>query len=162
VQLQTDKLEFALRKVAAEHSDKPMYFVFPVRRSSSKAPMDSSRGVSLIVKLGYRFKGILDVLTGFYIRTGVDSVEVVEIGSESEPVNRPLDVILDVLRRVGYFELGSEDVKSTLGGYCVAKRGEPMVPIREIKMSLCSPKTLSRILYFFMKSPSSFSFSPFL
>jgi len=132
VQLQTDKLVFALRKVAAEHSDKPMYFVFPVRRSSSRAPIDSSRGVSLVVKLGYRFEGSRDVLRVFYIRTGVDSVEIVEIGSESEPVNRSLDVFLDVLRGVGYFELGSKDVKSTLGGYCVVNRGEPMAPTREI------------------------------
>lgn len=58
-------------------------------------------------------------------------MEVVEIRSESEPVNRPLDVFLDVLCRVGYFELGSEDVKSTLRGHCVAKRGELIVPIRE-------------------------------
>ena len=131
MQLQTDKLVFALRKVAAEHSDKPMYFVFPVRRSSSRAPIDSSRAVSLVVKLGYRFEGSRGVLRVFYIRTGVDSMEVVEIWSESEPVNRSLDVFLDVLRGVGYFELGSEDVKSTLGGYCVVNRGEPMAPIRE-------------------------------
>jgi hypothetical protein len=39
-------LEFAFRKVAAEHSERPIYFVFPALRSSSRAGIDSSRGVS--------------------------------------------------------------------------------------------------------------------
>lgn len=39
-------LEFAFRKVAAEHSESPIYFVLPARRISSRAPMDSSNGVS--------------------------------------------------------------------------------------------------------------------
>lgn len=42
-----DILELALRSVAAEHSDRPMYLVFPARRISSSAGIDSSRGVSL-------------------------------------------------------------------------------------------------------------------
>lgn len=40
-----DLLEFALRSVAAEHSDRPMYFVFPALRRPSSAGMDSSSGV---------------------------------------------------------------------------------------------------------------------
>jgi hypothetical protein len=50
--LEEDALAFALRRVAAEHSDRPMYFVFPDRRSSSRAPMDSSSGVSAVVQCG--------------------------------------------------------------------------------------------------------------
>lgn len=43
-----DLLELAFRNVAAEHSDKPIYFVFPALRISSSAGIDSSRGVSVI------------------------------------------------------------------------------------------------------------------
>lgn len=39
-------LEFALRRVEAEHSESPMYFVLPARRIESRAGMDCSRGVS--------------------------------------------------------------------------------------------------------------------
>jgi hypothetical protein len=39
-------LELALRKVLAEHSDSPMYFVFPSLRMESRAGMEDSRGVS--------------------------------------------------------------------------------------------------------------------
>lgn len=39
-------LELALRRVAAEHSESPMYLVFPAWRISSRAGMDSVRGVS--------------------------------------------------------------------------------------------------------------------
>ena len=41
-----DLLEFAFLRVAAEHSESPMYFVLPSLRSESKAVIDSSRGVS--------------------------------------------------------------------------------------------------------------------
>lgn len=40
-------LEFALRSVAAEHSESPMYLVFPALRISSSAGIDSVRGVSM-------------------------------------------------------------------------------------------------------------------
>ena len=39
-------LEFALRRVEAEHSDRPMYFVLPAARRESRAGMDWDRGVS--------------------------------------------------------------------------------------------------------------------
>ena len=39
-------LEFALRSVAAEHSERPMYFVLPALRIASRAGMECSRGVS--------------------------------------------------------------------------------------------------------------------
>lgn len=39
-------LELALRRVAAEHSDRPMYLVLPALRSASSAGIDWSRGVS--------------------------------------------------------------------------------------------------------------------
>ena len=38
-------IELALRRVAAEHSDRPMYLVLLAFRISSRAGMDSSRGV---------------------------------------------------------------------------------------------------------------------
>jgi hypothetical protein len=39
-------LELALRRVSAEHSDRPMYFVFPALRRESRAGIEDSRGVS--------------------------------------------------------------------------------------------------------------------
>ena len=39
-------LELAFRRVLAEHSDSPMYFVFPALRMESRAGMEDSRGVS--------------------------------------------------------------------------------------------------------------------
>lgn len=59
--------------------------------------------------------------TFFDIRTGVDSVEVVEIRSESESVNRSFEIFLDVRRRVCHFKLGFKYLKSTLGGHCETK-----------------------------------------
>lgn len=47
-------LELALRSVAAEHSERPMYFVFPAFRSSSSAGIDSSRGVPVEVFISRR------------------------------------------------------------------------------------------------------------
>jgi len=38
-------MEFAFRSVLAEHSERPMYLVLPALRHSSRAGMDSSRGV---------------------------------------------------------------------------------------------------------------------
>ena len=53
-----DILELALRSVAAEHSDRPMYLVFPARRISSRAGIDSSRGVSMLTLVAaYFIKG---------------------------------------------------------------------------------------------------------
>lgn len=40
-------LELALRRVLAEHSDSPMYFVFPALRMESRAGIEDSRGVSV-------------------------------------------------------------------------------------------------------------------
>lgn len=37
-----------MRRVEAEHSDRPMYFVLPARRMESRAGMDCSRGVSRV------------------------------------------------------------------------------------------------------------------
>jgi hypothetical protein len=47
--LERNVLEFALRSVAAEHSESPMYLVFPALRISSRAGMDSVRGVSISI-----------------------------------------------------------------------------------------------------------------
>jgi hypothetical protein len=41
-----DVLEFAFRRVSAEHSERPTYFVFPARRIESRAGIDWERGVS--------------------------------------------------------------------------------------------------------------------
>lgn len=49
-----DVLEFALRSVSAEHSERPMYFVFPAARIESRAGIDWERGVSCLSVLVYR------------------------------------------------------------------------------------------------------------
>lgn len=46
--LSFDSLELAFFSVDAEHSERPIYFVFPCFRISSSAVIDSSRGVSVI------------------------------------------------------------------------------------------------------------------
>lgn len=51
-------------------------------------------------------------------RTGVNSVEIVEIGSETKSVDCSLNVFFDVSGRVGYLTFRPKDVKSTLGGHC--------------------------------------------
>ena len=56
------------------------------------------------------------------VRTGVDPVKIVQIRSESESVNRSLDVFFDMAGRVGDSALGSEDVKSTFGGHCTGSQ----------------------------------------
>ena len=43
-----DVLEFALRSVSAEHSERPMYFVLPAARREARAGMDWERGVSCL------------------------------------------------------------------------------------------------------------------
>lgn len=40
-----DSLEFALRSVAAEHLERPIYLVLPALQISSRAGIESSRGV---------------------------------------------------------------------------------------------------------------------
>ena len=47
----SNQLELAFRNVAAEHSERPMYFVFPARRISSSAGIDSVRGVSIAISI---------------------------------------------------------------------------------------------------------------
>ena len=42
-----DLLELDFFNVAAEHSESPMYWVFPALRISSRALIDSSSGVSI-------------------------------------------------------------------------------------------------------------------
>lgn len=60
--MQVDLLELALRSVAAEHSERPMYLVFPALRISSRAGIDSSRGVSIHVSLGVALISGTDIL----------------------------------------------------------------------------------------------------
>jgi len=88
-------LEFALRSVAAEHSERPMYLVLPAARIESRAGMDCSRGVSccfpLVDRRTRRRKG----------HTGVDAVEVIEIWRKAQTLDRAFDVRFDVLGGVG-------------------------------------------------------------
>lgn len=69
-----------------------MYFVFPARRISSSVPIDSSSGVSKQQSQNVRSRAHYKPVT----RTRIDPVEVVEVGSETQPLNRPVDVLLDV------------------------------------------------------------------
>lgn len=58
-----DSLELALRSVAAEHSERPMYLVLPALRISSRAGMDSSNGVSGFISLcGIGLRKVCDLL----------------------------------------------------------------------------------------------------
>lgn len=109
-----DVLAFALRNVAAEHSDKPIYFVFPARRSSSRAPIDSSNGVSWdesAIRVPWKAG---NPQLQWIILTGINSVKVVEIRGETKSVDRPLDVFFNVFGRVRHFSLGPKNLKSTL------------------------------------------------
>lgn len=47
--------------------------------------------------------------------TWVDPVEIVEVGSEAEPLNGTLNVLIDMGRRVGDGAGGGKDVESALG-----------------------------------------------
>lgn len=83
-------LELALRRVLAEHSDSPMYFVFPALRMESRAGIESSRGVST-----FRFP--VSSMVGHGVRnyktlTRVNAVEIVKIWGESKALNRSLNV----------------------------------------------------------------------
>jgi hypothetical protein len=53
-------LELALRSVAAEHSESPMYLVLPALRISSRAGIDSSSGVSDLISI---FQGLSVIIT---------------------------------------------------------------------------------------------------
>lgn len=108
-----DLLALAFSKVAAEHSDRPIYFVLPSRRSLSRAPMDSSSGVSEICLLVQMLSRIM--VCGKPRLTWVYAVEIVEVGSEAEPLNGTLNVLIDMGRRVGDSAGGAKDIESTLG-----------------------------------------------
>lgn len=98
-------LELALRSVLAEHSERPMYLVFPALRISSSAGMDSSRGVSTQVSIGPAIR--------ISQHTWVDSMQIVEIGSKAQSVDGALDVLLDVGGRIGDRTV-SKRIKTTL------------------------------------------------
>lgn len=96
-----DLLELALRKVAAEHSERPMYFVFPALRISSRAGIDSSRGVSWETSQRNEYQARQSR------PTRINAMQVVEIGSEAESLNGTLDVLLDVGGRVGHWSISA-------------------------------------------------------
>lgn len=99
-------LELALRSVAAEHSERPMYFVLPALRISSRAGIDSVRGVSTRVSK-------MDIITPVIGHTGIYPVQIVEIRGEAKSLNRAFDVLLDVRGRVGHRTVPSKDIEST-------------------------------------------------
>jgi hypothetical protein len=99
VEHRVDVLELAFRRVFAEHSDSPMYFVFPSLRMESRAGIEDSRGVSVC-------PCPVSIFVGEFFRakrglTRIDAVEVVQVRSESKAFDRSLNVGLDVLGRVG-------------------------------------------------------------
>lgn len=84
-----DLLELALRSVAAEHSDNPMYFVLPAFRISSRAGMDSSKGVSGTIS---KCKGV----DRSRIRTRIDTMQVVEVRGKAKSFDCAFNVGFDV------------------------------------------------------------------
>ena len=90
--LHKNLLELAFRRVWAEHSDRPMYFVLPALRSESSAGMDSSRVVSTIVSRLYQEK---EESTD-EILTRINPVEVVEIRREAQSLDGAVNVAQDM------------------------------------------------------------------
>ncbi len=87
-------LEFALRSVVAEHSERPMYLVFPTFRSPSRAVIDSSRGVSSHVRQPMKLLYMKEKLAG------INPMEVVEVWCETKPLDGAFNILLDVGCRV--------------------------------------------------------------
>lgn len=88
-----------------------MYFVLPALRISSRAGIDSVRGVSIeISKVDMDIKAIG--------RTGIYPVEIVKIRSKPKSLNGAFDILLNVRSRVGDRTIPSNDVESTLRGDC--------------------------------------------
>jgi hypothetical protein len=83
-------LEFALRSVAAEHSERPMYFVFPALRIRSSAGIDSLRGVSRVLS------GVAEPDSHRFVHTRVDAVEIIQIRGESESFDGAVNVCFDM------------------------------------------------------------------
>ena len=103
-----------MRSVAAEHSERPIYFVFPAFRSSSKAGMDSSRAVS---SQAYE---LMESLPPWRIEeklTGIDSVEIVQVRCEAKPLHCPFNILLDVSGRICDASISTvQAVEAALGG----------------------------------------------
>jgi hypothetical protein len=88
-----------------------MYFVLPALRISSRAGIDSVRGVSIkINKVNMKIIAIR--------RTGIYPMEIVKIRSKSKSLNGALDILLDVRSGVGDRTIPSNAVESTLRGDC--------------------------------------------
>lgn len=88
-----DSLELALRRVAAEHSDNPIYLVLPAARISSRAGIDSVRGVS--EKVSYYSRNLCGR------RTGINSVQIIQVRGEAQSFDGAVDILLDVRGGVG-------------------------------------------------------------
>jgi hypothetical protein len=69
-------------------------------------------------------------------------VQIIEVRSEAKPLNRSLDVFLNVVGRVGHFSFRTKDVKSTLRGNCTAPKREPVMKCTERKEALGLTKQL--------------------
>lgn len=85
-------LELALRSVLAEHSDRPMYFVLPALRISSRAGIDSSSGVS-----GDQKSAAGSWKSQAARPTRIDTMQIVQIRRETQSLNRAIDVLFDML-----------------------------------------------------------------
>lgn len=109
--LERNGLEFALRNVAAEHSESPIYLVLPALRISSRAGMDSVRDVSIEIS-NLRLE---DDHVGIRL-TGVNPVQIVQIRCKAKSLNSSFDVLLDMRGGVGDGAIPSHDVEPTLGG----------------------------------------------
>lgn len=105
-------LALALRNVDAEHSESPIYLVFPAFRISSRAVTDSSNGVS--VECGQTAVGIVDES----LRTGIDPVEVVQIRSKAKSLDCALDIRLNMRSRIGHRSVASHAVEAALRSKC--------------------------------------------
>jgi hypothetical protein len=93
-------------------------------------------------------------------RTRVNAVQIVQVRREAEPLDGPLDVLLDVAGFVGHlwqrlFAVRPEDVEAAFGRNWCCQREAAIH-----KQTDCLRKILSRQLCLRMKSPSSFSFTP--
>lgn len=73
-----------------------MYFVLPAFRISSRAEIESSRGVSVTSELAGRHN-----IHRTSKHTRVNAMEVVKVRGETESLDCSLDVSLDVRCRVG-------------------------------------------------------------
>jgi hypothetical protein len=130
-----------------------MYFVIPALRISSRAGIDSSRGVSIYHKISQGLGHLIGR------RTGINSMKIIEIRGETQSLYSAVNVRFDVRSGIGKPPIAFEDFKPTFRGNCQDSR---MVSIRSPrgKKGQHLLNNFSRTLCFLMKSPNSFSLTP--